>query len=226
MANRTQQARTAPATAAAATGTADPTAAQGGGQGQGGDQGAGDQGAGDGGGDSKDAGKAPPAAPAEAKEPEPVAGPILKETNGRTDKAAVALLMRACELFGIDPHQDARPRELAEWKFYPGDRLDGIPDAIVLITMGGVKIKWFADEDYPIDQETEERLAQKLNAFRVDGATKGLVRVDLPDDLTLPRAAVTGLTDAQDHRFKGGYLRSGGKTEAARREQAKTSKRR
>lgn len=225
MANRTQQARTAPATAAAATGTADPTAAQGGDQGQG-DQGAGDQG-GDGGGDSKDAGKAPQA-PAEGKEPEPErsAGPILKETNGRADKAAIELLMRACELFGIDPHQDARPKELAEWKFYAGNRLDGIPDAIVLVTMGGVKIKWYADEDYPIDQETEERLAQKLNAFRVDGGTKGLVRVPLPDDLTLPRAAVTGLTDAQDHRYKGGYLRSGGKTESTRREQAKTSKRR
>jgi hypothetical protein len=149
---------------------------------------------------------------------------LVQEQMGRTDPVAIELLLVACELFGVNPNRDASPLELAGWRYYPADRRERIPAAVAIVTCGGRKLKIFEDPDYPMDQDTDEVLAGIFNAFTVNPQTKLRERKELPDDLTLPRAAVTGISERADHVYRGGYLRSGGASEAARRAAARVKK--
>lgn len=127
------------------------------------------------------------------------------------------LLLDACNIFGVNP-DTALPlfqgrgrgpfRELMAWKFYPGDERSGIPDAVALVTVGGTKIKWFADQDFPIDPDTESRLRNVFHAWKTNPKTNEIEPLPLPDDLTLPRAAVTSQVNPDHgHQYRGGYLR-------------------
>jgi hypothetical protein len=140
-----------------------------------------------------------------------------------------ALLLNACEVFGVNPDPDTLPPELKGWKFYKGNRLEGRPDSVVLVTHGGVKLTWFASAQHPdagllstqgaqYDAATETRLRAVFRAWRQDPKTKEVQPTALPEDLTLPQQAVTGLSDAQAHVYKDGYLQAGGKKEATRRQ--------
>lgn len=139
---------------------------------------------------------------------------IVPEAAGTNHEKAISLLLNACEKYGVHPGLDRRPRELQAWKFHAGSRVDGVPDAVVIVTAGGQKLKEFADPNYPMDPNTDEKLHQIFNAYKVDKVTKLPVPVDLPKNLTLPDAAVTGIVTSIKHRYVGGYLRRGGKVTA------------
>lgn len=128
-----------------------------------------------------------------------------------------ALLLEACNVFGVNPDM-ALPlyqgrgrgpfRELMAWKFYPGDERAGLPDAVALVTVGGTKVKIFADPDFPMDADTEDRLRNVFHAWKTDPKTNEIVALPLPEDLTLPRAAVSSQANPNaGHVFQGGYLR-------------------
>ncbi len=125
----------------------------------------------------------------------------------------------------MNPTSTCRPPELKAWTFYPGDDVDGRPDAVVLVTFGGVKVRHYADPDFlafgctepAMDSDTEERLRRIFNAFKVDPKTKEVSPAPLPADLTLPATHVDGRVRSTDHQYRGGYLKAGGKTEAAKR---------
>ncbi len=157
-------------------------------------------------------------------EPEPPAAEPEKRTlvrcnNGATETspAAKELLLEACEKYGINPTNEQRPAELKAWNFLPGDRLADRPDAVVLVTHGGVKLKHYADPDYPMDGDTEDTLARWFGAFATDAKTREVSRVPLPNDMALPLSAVTGYSTKTEHRYRRGYLREGGKAEGDRR---------
>ena len=177
-----------------------------------------------------DAAAAPDPAP-EPVAPRPKPGRpavLVGEANQRKDDNAISLLIDACQRFGVDPDgtlpeyrptlkPDVRTRELAAWRFYPGDPNAGEPDSVVIVTAGGVKLRHYADPDHPVDEATDAALARIFQAFRrqKDGTIE---RIPLPDDLTLPLVAVTGVPNqGGDYRYQAGYLKGGGKTEAARR---------
>lgn len=168
---------------------------------------------------------APPAPPAEqpqaaAEDASQATIEIVAEATGNQSNQAIDLLLAACELFGVHPGVNQRPRELASWRFYQGSRVDGQPDAVVIVTMGGRKLKHYADPTFPMDPETEEILRMLFNAWGADPVTKQPVAKPLPGKLLLPDAAVTGkVPDGADkrYRYEGGYLRNGGKVEAAKR---------
>lgn len=156
--------------------------------------------------------------PAKAAAPaRPKAADLIPEAGKRTDDRSIDILLDACDRYGVNPEKTARPRELAAWRYYPGEPLDGIPDSIVLVTQGGLKIKHFSDPTYPMDPETEERLRNLFRAFKVDPVTKQPMAAPLPDELTLPAEAVTGLVTSDRHVYRRGYLREGGKEEGNRR---------
>lgn len=166
-----------------------------------------------------------PAAPATAADPR--FAELVPEQNGRMDAVAVSLLLEACDRFGVNPALRARPQELLAWKFYQSPD-ENQPDAVVFVTGGGLKLKHWDDPDHPMDLDTLDRLRRTFGLFKIDPQTKDLVILDLPEDLTLPRTAVDGkISAAAEHRYEGGYLRSGGKTAAQKKEerrQARTAK--
>lgn len=154
-------------------------------------------------------------------EQELYAFPIPAEYKGHP---GVGLLMDACTLYGIDPSplrkigHPANPRHLLNWKHYPGDLQVGEPERVVIVTAGGLKLSQPANED------TIDTLRRVFHCYRDVNKPGGVVEsvIDpLPEDLTLPTTNVTGLVVAKDHVFKEGYLRSGGATEAAKREARK-----
>lgn len=162
------------------------------------------------------AAEATKATPADAEPPAKKVN-VPPENHGNTSREALELLDEVCALFGVDPDVDARPRQLLAWTYYRAMPLDGVPAAVVIVTGGGKKLKVFEDPDYQMDPDTEERLAGIFNAYEMDPVSKNMVRKDLPDDLTLPLIHVTGVSTHAEHRYQGGYLKSGGKTEAAKR---------
>lgn len=177
----------------------------------GGDQENGDQGGGE------QATKPPAAAPATPRD-RTFADDILPERHGREkDPIARRLLLQVCEMFGVNPSQTARPAELAAWFYYPAVPLEDIPAAVHIVTHGGKKLKVFADLTVP-----QETVAQLAGVFGLQ--VKPDLTADLPDNLTLPAQAVTGLSGKGDHRYEGGYLKSGGKKEADRRQALKAKK--
>lgn len=141
--------------------------------------------------------------------PEIPADDIVREDKGSTDKAGVELLMDACDIFNINPSKSARPRELAAWRYFAGqdDGVDIFPASVVLVTFGGLKIKMWAEGEG--DARFDEATLQRLSMTFGGGA--------LPDDLALPVGAIDGQVRDSGHVYKGGYLKSGGKTEADKR---------
>lgn len=155
--------------------------------------------------------KAPP--PAKAAAPAPA---YVVEASGNKSARALAILLDACELFGVNPEQDQRPVELLSWRYRPGDPREQLPESVTLVTAGGVKIVHYADPAYPMDPDTTERLRAVFGAYRKDkDGTR--VPLPLPTDLTLPEGAVTGLVQSDEHVYRRGYLREGGRAEAVRR---------
>lgn len=167
-------------------------------------------------------GKTAPAPKAQAKtpapkaktpdpEPEPVAEEdpfeVVPESKGNTSEKAQELLFQACEAYGVNPNGLQRPRELAAWSFYPGSRIEGVPDAVVFVTSGGLKVKHWADPNHPMDGDTEDRLRNAFGAWAI--VNKERVPAPLPADRTLPEPAVTGIPSggSRRHVYPGGYLR-------------------
>lgn len=146
---------------------------------------------------------------------------IPDDARGRTSAEAKRLLVYACNLFGVNPSVNAKPRELMNWRWVSGE--GEAPDAVVLVTGGGLKLKCFEDPDWPMDRETEDRIRKAMNLFRVNKEKTEVVPLPLPADLTLPRHCVDGMAPGQkrDHVYKRGYVKSGGRIEAARREAAR-----
>ena len=130
----------------------------------------------------------------------------MPEAFGRTDAPALELLFEACERFNVNPARDTRPRELASWRYYPGNRLEDLPASVVIVTSGGVKLTHFVG-GVRQDPETEERLRTIFNAYVIDPKTRALVPAPLPTDHGLPETAVTGLVVSSAHRHQPGYLR-------------------
>lgn len=155
---------------------------------------------------------APPAAPAKpaAQHRERAFPP---ERNGRTDAAAIAMLLRICEVFGINP--DLAAEEVLGWTYWPKNDAERTPAACTVVTFAGQKFKLFDDDT--MDDDTVERLGR---IFRIDPDPKTRV-IDLPDDLTLPPNMVKPVPSSADHVYKGGYLRQGGASEANRRQAVK-----
>lgn len=154
----------------------------------------------------------------QAKAVVPAKPKVPADSNGNCSDEAVDLLLEACDLFGINPDPETRPIEMLSWRYYAGDRRTDTPAKVVVVTAGGQKLSIWEDPDVPLEPETEETLRNIFNAWRVDPVTKLKVPAEMPNDLTLPRAAVTGLSDSQAHVYRGGYLRGGGKREAAKRD--------
>lgn len=143
---------------------------------------------------------------------------LVTEVNGRMDAVAVALLLEACEIYGVNPSKRAKPQELLAWRFY-GSQDESQPDAVTFVTGGGLKVKHWDDPNMPMDLDTVDRLRKTFGCYRIDPKTKEVTVLDLPQDLTLPRVSVDGVSGTTDHRYEGGYLRSGGKTAAAAKEE-------
>ncbi len=135
------------------------------------------------------------------------------EQLGIASDVAAQLLAEACYVFGIDPNPKLKPLELAKWRFIAGDPdgLPPLPAAVSLVTSGGTKIQ------YPIDDDTEYRLRVIYNAFVIDKSTNEKKILPLPQDLTLPRQYVDGIVRSNEHQYRTGYLREGGKVEAEKR---------
>lgn len=185
-----------------------------------GDDGGEGEGDGEGGGVPTPPDPAPPAPPAQAPAPKAAAAqPVIAyvpDAGGNRGRTALDLLLDACELYGVNPEQDQRPVELLSWRYRDGDPREQLPASVTLVTAGGLKIVHYADPAYPVDPETTERLRNVFGAWRKDkDGTR--VPLPLPTDLTLPEGAVTGLAKTEDHVYRRGYLREGGKAEAARR---------
>lgn len=144
-------------------------------------------------------------------------GPVLvTEANGVTDPIAVSLLLEACDVFGVDPNANAKPRQLIAWKFYRGDDTPGQiePDAVTIVTAGGLKVKHYDDPDYPMDTDTLDRLRRVFGCYAVDPTTKLDTVKPLPASLTLPAVTVTGIGTSTDHQYPGSYVKSGGRKAA------------
>lgn len=165
--------------------------------------------------------QAPPAPPVDqraTKAAEPAKPKVVPEVNGNSAPAAIQLLQEACEIYGVNPNPELKPRELLSWRYYP--ETDREPARVVIVTAGGQKLGCYEDPDFPLDPDTEETLRNIFGAWTLDG-NKNRVPGPLPDDFTLPRAAVTGTSDATDHQYKGGYLKSGGRKEGDKRTAAR-----
>ncbi len=174
-----------------------------------------DQGAGDGGEPPAAAAPLPGASAAGKKSAIRVPG----ERNGQQDRAdAKALLFHVCEVFGVDPSADKRPEELLTWTFYPGKPVDGIPASVSIVTGGGQKLKLYEDDS--LEDDTVQTLGR---IFKLTPKAEGKpwTTDDLPENLTLPPVMVHGYSTSQEHVYKGGYLKSGGAKEAARRQALK-----
>lgn len=135
----------------------------------------------------------------------------------RTRTGAV-LFAEACIVYGIDPDPAKRPIEILHdqaaprFRFYAGDSTltPPTPDRVRFVTGGGVKVC------HPIDEDFDRVLRRWFRTTTIDPRTKEPVEGPLPEDLTLPREAVTGIPQTTDHVYPKGYLRQRA-IEAARR---------
>jgi hypothetical protein len=143
---------------------------------------------------------------------------LVAEITGRQDEAALDLMLYVCARLGVNPSKSVKPVELLSWRWIGGNG-EG-PDAVQVVTAGGLKVKLFEDPDWPLEAATEQALRKALALFRVDKNTKEVVALPIPADITLPRQHVDGLPTGAaraSYSYKGGYLKNGGKLEAARR---------
>lgn len=124
-------------------------------------------------------------------------------------KPGADLFAEALVCYGIHADPAKRPIEVLangteRFRFYPGDDTGAFfqPDRVVFVTAGGVKIA------HPMDLETEQRLRKIFRTQKINPKTSEIEETPLPENLTLPRTAVTGLPPTTaPHRFEGGYLR-------------------
>jgi len=128
---------------------------------------------------------------------------IVPEATGRTNATALQLLLDVCERFGVNPDQNVVPQELLAWRFYGPDTRKRIPASVVIVTGGGVKLRGWADPDYPLDEDTEANVRRILHLFRTNPKTKEVEPLPIPADVTLPDLAVTGATIPDDQKPKG-----------------------
>lgn len=126
---------------------------------------------------------------------------ILPEVERRAP--GVELFLEACRIYGINPTPGLRPAEIPDlvdpsatavpakprFRDWPADpfRQPPVPERVTFVTAGGVKVT------HPMDAEFEAVLRRWLHAWHLDPVTRQYVEEPLPDDLTLPRPAVTGL---------------------------------
>jgi hypothetical protein len=137
---------------------------------------------------------------------------LVREANGNTSPVAISLYLEACERFGADPRSTATPQEILAWRFYPGGDEPGRvrPDAVVIVTAGGVKLKHYDDPDEPMDADTEDRLRRIFGCFVSDEKTGRVSILPLPADLHLPAVVLNGISASTDHQYVGGYVKGGG----------------
>ena len=176
--------------------------------------------------DLADLGAAATADAARAAKPAKVGGRILvQEANGNSSDVAISLLLEACEKFGVNPSAEVKPQELLAWRYYPGADEPGrvAPDAVVIVTAGGAKLKHWDDPSEPMDPDTEDRLRRIFHAFRIDAKTKERVILPLPGDMTLPAVAVIGVPGT-DHQYPGGYIKAGGRVAAEEKEKRRAER--
>ena len=164
--------------------------------------------------------KAPTAQPAAApvqEQPGQIPAEGFELPDAMKGQKGAVLLLDACNVFGVNP-DPALPlwagrgtgpfRELLAWRFYPGQPAAGVPDSVTLVTVGGVKVRFYADPDFPMDTDTENRLRLVFHAWKTNPKTNEVEPLPLPDDLTLPRSAVTSQVNPNaGHQYRGGYLR-------------------
>ena len=146
---------------------------------------------------------------------------LVPEAAGNRSENAILLFLDACDRFGINPSRHARPIEVLAWRFYGGGApgtAGAVPDAVSLVTAGGLKLRIYEDPEFPMDPDTEDRLRRVFNSWVQDPATRELKPAPLPQDMALPVAAITGEIPSRDHQYPGGYLRAGGKKTADARE--------
>lgn len=132
---------------------------------------------------------------------------ILPDAERRLPGAL--LFAEACIVYGVNPDPAARPVEIllggasTRFRFYKGDEFltPPTPDRVKFVTAGGVKVC------HPIDQDFDAILRRWFRTAQVNPRTKELEERPLPDELTLPREAVTGVVQKQEHRMTHGYLR-------------------
>jgi hypothetical protein len=155
---------------------------------------------------------------------------LVREATGNSSPVAISLLLEACERFGIDPRSTTEPQELLAWRFYAGGDEPGRvrPDAVVIVTGGGTKLKHWDDPDEPLEPETEDRLRRIFGCYREDPKVPGrIITLPLPADLHLPTVILTGVSSGTEHQYVGGYLKAGGKDaadEKARRREARVKR--
>ncbi len=149
---------------------------------------------------------------------------LVPEVNGCQATHAITLLLECCERFGIEPFANQFPKELLSWRFYPGSDMPGriSPDAVVVVTAGGLKIKHY--DDGTLDGDTEERLRAVFHAFEIDPVTKRMIPLPLPDDLHLPRTVLTCEVASSEHVYDGGYLQAGGPDAAEEKERRRAER--
>lgn len=124
------------------------------------------------------------------------------------------LLAEMCVIYGINPDPDAKPRDLRRdaFKYYPPDTNEGTPARMVIVTAGGRKLT------HPPDADTLTQLRIIFKTARLNRTTGEVSHVGLPEDLTLPRSAADGKVRSDEHQYKGGYLKAGGKAAADARD--------
>lgn len=143
--------------------------------------------------------------------------PIIPESKGANHATAISLLLDACDRFGVNPYADQKPKELLAWSYYPGadDAAQLSPDSVVFVTAGGIKLRHWDDPDWLMDTDTKETLERVFGLNFTDPKTKQIGTKPMPENLTLPAVAVTGLGTSTDHQYVGGYVKSGGRVAAA-----------
>lgn len=135
--------------------------------------------------------------------PEAVATRIGEDVHHVLEQNERALLAEACYVFGINPDPTLKPRELAAYRYSPGEpnAATPIPASVTIVTAGGLKVR------YPIDEDSESRLRMVYNCFKVDARTGERQVLPLPPDLTLPRSNVDGVVRNTEHQYRTGVLR-------------------
>ena len=137
---------------------------------------------------------------------------VPEESGQQVPASGLELLYATCEKYGVNPTWDVQPRELASWRYHGANRRAGTPEAVTIVTAGGVKLKEYADPNFPKDEDTEERLRGIFKSYTFN-PNKERVLLPLPDDLTLPAESVDGQVRSTTHVVRAGWRR-GARAEA------------
>ena len=158
--------------------------------------------------------------------PEDTTRALVRESSGNSSPNAISLMLEGCDIYGIDPRVHVQPVELLAWRFYAGGDEPGRvrPDAVILVTGGGLKLKHWDDPDEPLDPDTLDKLRRTHACYAVDEKTGKVTVLPLPADLRLPSVALTGVSPSPEHVYQLGYVKSGGR-EAAEEKQRRREQR-